>query len=372
MKEPRPISIDEAMARIGSYDMVIDTRSPAEHAEDHLPGAVSLPVLNNEERARVGTTHARDGAFEAKRQGAALVARNIGAILAGPLADKPAAWRPLVYCWRGGNRSASLATVLARVGWHVDLLEGGYRTYRRWVIDCIDHLAPQLGFRVLCGRTGTGKSRILQQLAARGEQVLDLEQLASHRGSVLGRLPGTPQPSQKQFESLLAAQLGAMDPSRPVYVESESRKIGQVQLPESLIGTMRGSACMVIDLPVALRTRYLISDYPHFLDEPAALMDKLERLRARHGHVRIDAWRNLAQTGQWESLVHALLTEHYDPAYDRSMARNYAGLDHATVLSAPADTADHDRLFADFAARLSGSTDAAAASPAPGTQPRPD
>ncbi len=239
--------------------------------------------------------------------------------------------------------------MLARVGWHTAVLTGGYKAYRRWVIDQIDKLSPCLNFRVIAGRTGSGKSRILQQVAACGAQVLDLEALANHRGSVLGLLPEQSQPSQKQFESRLAAALGRFDPEQVVYVESESRKIGQVQIPDTLIKTMRGSRCVVIDLPVDLRARFLISDYPHFLDDPSHLLDQLRRLLEIHGHAKVDFWAGLIEQEQWDELVASLLTDHYDPAYDRSMNKNYRQLANAPTVIWQSPPDDFDRGFAGMA-----------------------
>lgn len=346
MKEAQAISIAQAMDEYDLFDTVIDARSPSEFALDHLPGAINLPVLDDDERALVGTVNAAESAFAAKRLGAAKVSARISAILAGPLADKPHDWKPLVYCWRGGNRSGSLATVLARVGWHTAVLSGGYKAYRRWVIDQIETHSPRLNFRVVAGRTGSGKSRILQHLAAGGGQVLDLEALANHRGSVLGLLPAQSQPSQKQFESRLAAALAGFDPARIVYVESESRKIGKVQVPDALIKSMRRSDCVVVELPVAIRARFLISDYPHFLDNPSTLLDQLRRLLEIHGHAKVDYWANLIESQQWEDLVESLLTDHYDPAYDRSMNKNYRQLSDAPTVSWDSPPDDFDQGFA--------------------------
>ena len=341
MKDARPIPVAEAVARLDDFDTILDARSPGEHAEDHLPGAISTPVLSDEERARVGTLHKQQGAFEAKRLGAALVSRNIAAILEGPLAERPRTWRPLVYCWRGGNRSGALATVLARVGWQVSVLEGGYREFRRQVIADLAAWPATLRFVVIAGRTGSGKSLMLQRLAETGEQVLDLEQLACHRGSVLGHLPDAPQPSQKRFETLLWERLRRFDPKRPVFVESESRKVGQCQVPEQLILRMRASDCVIVDADDAVRARLLLGEYGHFVADPALLAARLDALAAMHGRARIDEWLAMARAGQWMEFVTALLREHYDPAYDRSIRRNFARVQDAprVVLAASDDTA---------------------------------
>lgn len=330
MKDAQSITIDEAIARFDRFDAILDARSPSEHAEDHLPTAISTPVLDDVQRAAVGTLHKRAGAFEAKRLGAALVSRNIADLLEGPLADKPRDWRPLVYCWRGGNRSGALATVMARIGWQVAVLSGGYREFRRRVIADLETRPAQLRFVVVAGRTGSGKSLLLERLAERGAQVLDLERLAAHRGSVLGRLPGRPQPSQKRFETLVWDRLRAFDPTRPVFVESESRKVGQCQVTEALIHAMRGSACVVIDAPDPVRTTLLLRDYQHLVDAPPELAERLEALVPLHGRKAVEGWMEAAHAGLWDDFVLALLHAHYDPAYDRSMRRNFTRLEQAT------------------------------------------
>ena len=253
-----------------AFDDVLDARSPAEFAEDHVPGALSLPVLDDAERARIGTLYKQESPFTAKRLGAALVSRNIARHLEGAIAGRPKQWRPLVYCWRGGKRSGALAHVLREVGWDAHTLEGGYRAYRRYVVERLAGLPQGLEFRVIHGATGCGKSRLLRALAQAGAQVLDLEELAAHRGSVLGQLPGTPQPSQKLFESRLQATLAALERARPVYVEGESRKIGQLQVPQALIEAMRGSACILLEAGTAARVELLMDEYRHFFTDPAA------------------------------------------------------------------------------------------------------
>lgn len=344
MKDASTLDADSAMNGLAGFDTIIDVRSPDEFEHDRLPGAINLPVLSNAERELIGTINAQDSAFAAKRQGAALVAANIGRLIGEHLADKPPGWKPLVYCWRGGNRSGSLATVLSRIGWRTTVLEGGYRAYRRWVISQIDKLAPLTDFHVIAGRTGSGKSLLLQELSDMGRPVLDLEGLANHRGSVLGLLPDDVQPSQKQFESRLAKALAEFNDDSPVYVESESRKIGQVQIPNALITQMRSSTCTVLNFPVPVRAEFLIRHYAHFLQQPELLLKQLRRLYEMHGEVRIETWATLADTGQWNALVTELLTLHYDPAYDRSMKRNYHHLDQASIVSwpdgAPATLAD--------------------------------
>jgi tRNA 2-selenouridine synthase len=335
-----------------AFDALIDARSPAEFAEDHLPGAVSLPVLDDAERARIGAMYKQESPFAAKRAGAALVARNIAAHLEGALAGKPKTWRPLVYCWRGGKRSGALAHVLREVGWPAQTLEGGYRAYRRWIVGRLAALPRAIDFRVVHGATGSGKSRLLRALARSGAQVLDLEALAAHRGSVLGELPGQPQPSQKLFESRLYAALAALDPARPVYVEGESRKIGQVQVPEALIAAMRAAECVLLDAAPGARVALLMDEYRHFFADTALLGAQLDCLAPLHGRERVESWKALAARGDYETLVTRLLEEHYDPAYRRSAQRNFARLPDAQVLRVPsADQQAFDGLARALAAQ---------------------
>lgn len=327
MKDPIPLSIDDVVASLDRFDAILDARSPSEHGDDHLPGSSSAPVLDDSERAEVGTLHAQVGAFAARRRGAALVSRNIGRLLETALADKPPDWQPLVYCWRGGNRSGSLATVLARVGWRTSVLVGGYREFRRRVIADLAAWPSGLRFVVVAGRTGSAKSRILQALAAQGRQVLDLEAIGRHRGSVLGGLPDAPQPSQKRFESELWDAMRRFDPARPVFVESESKRVGRVHIPDALMRAIRGSSVVRIDMPLDARARFLVDDYAHFVADPASLFAQLDCLVELHGRELIAHWKSLADAGAWEAFVAALLQGHYDPAYDRSMQRNFSALD---------------------------------------------
>ncbi len=333
MKEPLILGVDDCVGALDRFDAIIDARSESEFAEDHLPGAINLPVLDDAQRAIIGTMYKQASAFEAKRLGAAWVSRNIAAVLEHRLAGMPREWQPLVYCWRGGNRSGSLATVLARIGWRTTVLEGGYREFRRKVIADLQALSGGLRFVVLAGRTGSGKSLLLERLGAAGAQVLDLELIAEHRGSVLGLLPGTRQPSQKQFETRLWSTIRKLDPSRCVYVESESRKVGQCQLPEALINAIRGSECVVIEATDDVRVELLMREYAHFTASPAALAERLARLVPLHGRECVDQWNRMAAAGEWQALVTSLLHAHYDPAYDRSMARNFARLEQASRIA---------------------------------------
>ncbi|MEO5658659.1 MAG: tRNA 2-selenouridine(34) synthase MnmH, partial [Polaromonas sp.] len=242
------ITAEDALGKLAHFSDVIDARSEGEYAEDHLPGAVNWPSLHDDERKIVGTQYKQISQFEAKKLGAALVARNIAAHIQQGVLDKPREWQPLIYCWRGGKRSGSLALVLDQIGFRVTLVDGGYKAFRAALVADLPQLAAQHRYRVVCGPTGSGKTRLLQALAAQGAQVLDLEALANHRSSVLGMIPGVEQPSQKAFDSQIWAALRSFDAARPVYIESESKKVGNVAVPEGLITAMRASACLNLEL----------------------------------------------------------------------------------------------------------------------------
>ncbi len=295
-------------------------RSPAEFLNDHIAGAISVPVLNDEERVRIGTLYTQVSPFAAKKLGAALIAKNIAQHLENQFIDKPKSWRPMVYCWRGGMRSGALAHILAQIGWHTCQLTGGYKAYRRSVIDALNIVPKNLEFCVINGSTGSGKSHLLHALAVQGAQVLDLEALAQHRGSLLGRLPSQPQPSQRMFESRLYNGLSAFDSARPIYIEAESRKVGVLSLPTCLVEQMRVSPCFTLEVPLQTRIAFLIKDYQHFLDNPDLLTQRLLLMAETHGHDVINGWCELAQQAKWPQLVSELLTKHYDPAYQRSSA----------------------------------------------------
>jgi tRNA 2-selenouridine synthase len=326
---------DVTVAQLSGYDDIIDVRSPAEYAEDHIPGAINSPVLDNEERALVGTLYVQASQFEAKKRGAALISRNIARHLETLFKDKPKNWKPLVYCWRGGQRSGAMSHILAQIGWNTSRLEGGYKAYRRHVITELQRLPANFAFRVVCGATGSGKSRLLAALHEQGAQVLDLEQLAKHRGSLLGNLPDEPQPSQKMFDSLVWDTLRGFDDQRPVLVEAESKKIGSLAVPDALLEAMRAAECILIEAPVPARVKLLMEDYGHFLRDPALLAQRLAPLADLHGHKVISEWNTLAEEGKWETLVEDLLVRHYDPAYRRSTSANFLRLKEAAVLQLP-------------------------------------
>jgi len=359
MREPIRISVDDAIAQFEQFDDLLDTRSPSEFELDHVPGALSTPVLDDAQRVTIGTIHSHRGAFEANRLGAAWVARNVGRHIEETFQDRPRSWAPLVYCWRGGQRSNAMATVLARVGWSVRVLEGGYRAYRRQVLIDLGDRPEQCSWVVLAGRTGSAKSRILEALSRQGCQVLDLEALARHRGSVLGGLPDASQPTQKWFESMVWNEIRGFDPSRPVFVESESKKVGQLHIPDALIQTMRQSPCIHVEVPAIVRAQFLIEEYAHWTSNRDGLLKQIEHIAPLHPKQRITEWTQLINTGNWRAFVENVLVKHYDPSYDRAMDRNFEALSSAFVVNS--ETLDHlaiERMANEIATRFSNQANA--------------
>jgi tRNA 2-selenouridine synthase len=318
------VSAADAIAQLNAYSAVIDARSEDEYLEDHLPGAVNWPSLNNEERRLIGTIYTQVNPFEAKKRGAALVAANIARHIERELLDKPKTWQPLIYCWRGGKRSNALALVLGEIGLRVAVIEGGYKAFRGAVLASLPELAASLSYRVICGPTGSGKTRLLQALAQAGAQVLDLEALASHRSSVLGQIPGQPQPSQKRFDNLVWNALRQFDPARPVFIESESKKVGNLAIPDSLMLAMRASPCLDLQLSDDERVALLLEDYDFFVQDTALFCDRLDALVELRGKALVQTWKGKVHTGQIEAVVRELLTTHYDPGYARSIQRNFS------------------------------------------------
>ena len=333
------------------FDDVIDVRSPAEFAEDHLPGAISLPVLSNAQRAEVGTLYTQVSPFKARKIGAALVARNAAAHIEGPLADRDGAWRPLVYCWRGGQRSGSFASILAQIGWRAETVEGGYQSYRRMVVRLLHDQPLPLRLVLLDGNTGTAKTDILHRLAARGVQVVDLEGLAAHRRSLFGGVAGG-QPAQKGFESALARVVTGLDPARPVVVEAESSKVGDILVPPSLWSCMRAAPRIELSAPLQARARYLTRAYADITADAALLGETLGRLIPYQGREQVADWQALAGQGAYQQLAAELMQRHYDGRYAKSRAtQSFETLGQVALKAL--DDADLDRAAERIVAVLS-------------------
>ncbi|WP_458791892.1 tRNA 2-selenouridine(34) synthase MnmH [Yoonia sp. MH D7] len=331
-----PVTFDtlETMLDHG-FDALIDVRSPAEFAIDHVPGAINLPALSNEQRAHIGTIYKQVSPFEARKMGAALVARNVADHVDGPLANFDGSWRPLVYCWRGGQRSGSFAIIMQQIGWRAQTVDGGYMAWRRLVKRTLYDTPLPHRFILLDGNTGTAKTAILARLAARDVQVLDLEGLAGHRGSLLGATEGG-QPNQKKFETALALALSKLDPDRPVIVEAESSKIGQINLPPQVWYSMINAPSIMISAPIAARAAFLETAYADVIADPKELANRLAPLRYIRGHAVVEDWLSLLAAGKFRALATALMEQHYDAAYAKSRAHDT----HATLAQIRSETLD--------------------------------
>jgi tRNA 2-selenouridine synthase len=339
------ISAEQALESLSEFSAIIDARSESEYALDRLPGAVNWPTLTDAERQKIGTEYAQVNAFEAKKRGAALAAKNIAAHIEREVIALPKNWKPLIYCWRGGKRSGSLALVLSEIGFQVTLIEGGYKAFRAAVVEDIARLATQFNFRLICGPTGSGKTRLLQGLEREGAQILDLEALAEHRSSVLGLIPGQEQPSQKQFDMRIWHALHQLDPARTVWAESESKKVGNVSIPDALMQAMRLSPCARVELPIEERVALLLEDYDFFVKDPDFFCKRLDVLRDLRGHEQINQWQAMIRSGDVAQVVAELLEKHYDPGYLSSTRRNFKQFDASILIADCARSTWADGIF---------------------------
>ncbi|TAG26721.1 MAG: tRNA 2-selenouridine(34) synthase MnmH [Burkholderiales bacterium] len=332
----KKISAEDALSSLANFSAIIDARSESEYALDRLPGALNWPTLNDKERHDIGTLYVQTSAFEAKKRGAAVAAKNIAAHIEREVISLPKSWKPLVYCWRGGKRSGSLALILSEIGFDVTLIEGGYKAFRAAVVEDIAKLATQFNYRVICGPTGSGKTRLLQALHREGAQVLDLEALADHRSSVLGLIPGTEQPSQKQFDMRIWHALRQLDPARTVWAESESKKVGNVSIPDALMQALRASPCARVEMPVEERVKLLLEDYDFFVKDPDYFCKRLDVLRDLRGHELINTWQEQIRSRDPQKLAYVvkeLLELHYDPGYLSSTRRNFKQFDASYLIA---------------------------------------
>ena len=308
-------------------DMIIDVRSPAEFEIDHIPGAINMPVLYNEERAEIGTMYKQVSTFHARRYGGAIVARNISKHILASLQDKSKEFRPMIYCWRGGQRSNSFARICSEIGWQTYVLDGGYKAYRKKVLTELESKIPPIKPILISGPTGTGKTRLLKEIQQTGGQILDLEALANHRGSLLGLRPGEKQPTQKFFESLLLQSVKKLNKDEPVFVEAESSKIGEIQIPKYLFNLMKTAPLIEIYMPLENRAQFLVKEYEYLQTHTQALFKLFDAMLYRHGEEKTNVWRELAENKRWHKLAVELICSHYDPAYRSSSMRKLRKVD---------------------------------------------
>ena len=307
------------------YDDIIDVRSPLEYAEDHLPGSINLPVLSNSEREEVGTTYKQINPFEARRRGAALVSRNISEHLERYFFDKEKNYSPLIYCWRGGERSRSIATILESIGWKPTLLEGGYQAYRKHIVESFDNiLQNDFQFKIISGLTGSGKTKLLKHLTECGMQTIDLEGLAAHRGSALGEETTINQPSQKMFERILYEELLKFSNDQLIFLESESSRIGKLQIPSNFWTIMKSSPVLELQVDLNYRVNFLLSEYGHFTEDKELLKTKLEKIKHLKTESVFNDWISMVEQNNHKGFVESILKDHYDAAYLSSRKKTYS------------------------------------------------
>ena len=340
---------------LADYPDIIDVRSPTEYTEDHIPGAINLPVLTDEERHEVGALNA-ENPYQARRLGATLITKNIHRHLATTLANHPGSFAPLIYCWRGNLRSNSMAIIFRAIGWRTRVIDGGYKAWRKYLMADLEPTIspPRPELIVLGGLTGCGKTRLLHELKNQGAQILDLEGLANHRGSILGNAPGSPQPNQKRFESRLWEAFRGFDPDRPVFTEAESNRIGRLQCPPPLWKRLGEGQMVLVELPLHERGKLLAGDYEHFIAHPDSLKDTLDGLRRLRGNDQVDEWHRQIDARNWTGFLESILVDHYDLCYRRPGSED-------SVYSEPQDTlslltcheTDFQKAAADLIARYS-------------------
>ena len=295
--------------------------------------------------------------------GAALVAQNIATHLQTRLQNKDRSWRPLICCSRGGQRSGAMAQIFSNIGWHSSIIEGGYKSYRRHVLDYLDYLPSQLSLLIVSGQTGTAKTHIMRAASFKGAQIIDLEHLACHRGSLLGSEPSHSQPTQRYFESQLCLALKHCDPARTILVEAESSKIGNIHVPPALWAAMRNAPTIRVTASIDARINFLQRDYAHMVSNPDLIMPLLSKLKHRHSAKQLAAWNEMIGRKDWHNFIKSLLETHYDPSYQRS-GRVRRELETAIVAGTTLAPDDIDRLADAILTKLNGiDTDRAAAKP---------
>lgn len=321
MTDILPVSIDEFMALSRKYP-VIDVRTTAEFQKGHIPGAHNLPLFSNEERAIVGKTYHREGREQAILVGLELVGPKMREMVEH-VRTLTAENTLLLYCWRGGMRSNSVGWLFSTYGYRVYVLIGGYKAFRNYALQSFELSRKII---ILSGETGSGKTAILQELQKMGEQVIDLEALAHHKGSSFGNLGEAPQPTQQEFENQLALQWRALDASRLVWLEDESQKIGSRMIPQALWQQMRNAPVILLKVPLELRAHHLLSEYGQFA--PRELAEAVQRLRERLGGLHTRIALESIEKGDLEGCCKLLLSHYYDKTYRHGLSRRNSELIH--------------------------------------------
>lgn len=315
--------------------LLLDVRTPAEFAKGHIPGAVNLPLFSDAERVVIGTLYVQKGRQYAVDEGIRILGPRLWDYISE--ARSVASGKPLcVYCWRGGTRSGFVSWLLDMGGMEVSRLKGGYKAFRRYGESLISDTSWP--FVVLGGATGCGKTPILHELRHLGEQVLDLEALAHHKGSAFGAIGQPPQPTTEQFINLLYHELTMLDPTRRIWVESESKLIGKVFIPDILWQTICRAPMMRLDIPLEVRAEHIVAEYG--TAPVSELMDSFERITKRLGSEQKQRAQEALLSGDLRTAVSIALT-YYDKAYNRSLSNDFGTPVHtlSIALDCPSKTA---------------------------------
>ena len=298
----------------GKIIPVIDVRSEGEFGHAHIPGAINIPLFNNEERAAIGTAYKQINQETAMLMGLDIIGPKMSGIIR-KVAEIAPSREVLVHCWRGGMRSQSFATLLATFGFKVGLLKGGYKNYRNHVLEVSER---KFNFKILSGKTGSGKTEILHEIAKAGHQMIDLEGIANHKGSSYGMLGQAPQPSNEMFENLLAEKLDALDSESVIWLEDESRNIGKCCIQAGIWAQMEAAEMVFIDVSTEIRTQRLVNEYAQFSYE--ALKERTDAILKRLGGQNHKAAIEALQQGDFHAATKIALY-YYDKAYLNGLAK---------------------------------------------------
>ncbi|MGJ9458329.1 tRNA 2-selenouridine(34) synthase MnmH [Oceanobacillus sp. CF4.6] len=308
------ISIDDLLSLKDTGDItIIDVRSPSEFKDATIPGSINIPFFSDEERAEVGTIYKQVNPQAAKDRGLEIVSAKLPAFIKE---FKELEGKKAVFCWRGGMRSRTSATVLSLMGIKADRLDGGYRCYRNWVVDRLETIHWKPDALVLNGYTGSGKTTILQRLHNANYPVIDFEGHANHRGSIFGQIGLEPN-NQKKFDSLLMEDIRRLQNSPYVLLEGESRRIGKVTLPDFMLEKKDKGIQLIIDIPIEERVIHILDDYQPWEHEQEC-MEAFTRIKRRiHTPIANQIELDL-ESGNYSQAVRLLLEYYYDPLYDHS------------------------------------------------------
>jgi len=294
---------------LSQSEVLLDVRSPAEYEHGHIPGAISFPLLDNEERAIVGTTYKKLGHETAVQKGFELVGHKFASFIHE--ANKIVPEKKItLYCWRGGLRSNTMAWVLSMAGFKVSVITGGYKSFRNYILNLFSEPFKLI---VLGGKTGSGKTEMLSLLSFQNEQMIDLEALANHKGSAFGYLGMGKQPTYEQFENLIAWKLSKLDPSKNIWIENESRLIGSVKIPDTLYDQMRAAPVLELEISLEERVKRLVKEYGDFPKD--ILIEDTKKIGKRLGNLRMNQAINFLNEDNLEKWVEMVL-DYYDKTYE--------------------------------------------------------